>query len=227
MGTLLLRLAAPLQSWGIDSKFEARRTEREPSKSGVIGLLAAALGVSRDDEATLARLSSMRFGIRVEQEGELLRDYHTARNEKTTYVTHRYYLSDAVFLAALESEDEELLSELENALHHPVFPLFLGRRSCPPMLPISLGVRKTGLLQTLNSEPWRASERYMHKAENPSLRILLEASDPLSSAKSVKDLPVSFSPFCRRYTYRAMSDEEFIEPPSIGDTEHDAMQELR
>ena len=44
MSTLLLRLAGPLQAWGNDSKFETRRTGREPSKSGVIGLLAAALG---------------------------------------------------------------------------------------------------------------------------------------------------------------------------------------
>lgn len=48
MSTLLLRLAAPLQSWGIDSKFDIRRTGREPSKSGVIGLICAALGIKRD-----------------------------------------------------------------------------------------------------------------------------------------------------------------------------------
>ena len=40
MATLLLRLAAPLQSWGSDSKFETRKTDREPTKSGVVGLLA-------------------------------------------------------------------------------------------------------------------------------------------------------------------------------------------
>lgn len=47
MATLLLRLAAPLQSWGSDSKFETRKTDREPTKSGVVGLLAAALGLRR------------------------------------------------------------------------------------------------------------------------------------------------------------------------------------
>ena len=55
MATLLLRLAAPLQSWGSDSKFETRKTDREPTKSGVVGLLAAALGLRRDDtEGTAA-----------------------------------------------------------------------------------------------------------------------------------------------------------------------------
>lgn len=63
MATLLLRLAAPLQSWGADSKFETRKTNREPTKSGVIGLLAAALGLRRDDAAGLARLNGLAFAV--------------------------------------------------------------------------------------------------------------------------------------------------------------------
>lgn len=55
MATLLLRLAAPLQAWGADSKFETRKTGREPTKSGVIGLLAAALGLRRDEREALLR----------------------------------------------------------------------------------------------------------------------------------------------------------------------------
>ena len=64
MATLLLRLAAPLQSWGSDSKFETRKTDREPTKSGVVGLLAAALGLRRDDTEGLARLNGLRFAVR-------------------------------------------------------------------------------------------------------------------------------------------------------------------
>ena len=59
MSTLLLRLAAPLQAWGTDSKFETRRTNQEPSKSGVIGMLAAALGLPRD--ADLSALAALVF----------------------------------------------------------------------------------------------------------------------------------------------------------------------
>ena len=100
MATLLLRLAAPLQAWGADSKFETRKTGREPTKSGVIGLLAAALGLRRDEREALLRLTGLRFGVRVEREGQLLVDYHTAKtqDEKTSYVTYRHYLQDAVFL---------------------------------------------------------------------------------------------------------------------------------
>ena len=63
MATLLLRLAAPLQAWGADSKFETRKTGREPTKSGVIGLLAAALGLRRDDREALLRLTGLRFDL--------------------------------------------------------------------------------------------------------------------------------------------------------------------
>ena len=142
MATLLLRLAAPLQAWGADSKFETRKTGREPTKSGVIGLLAAALGVRRDEADALARLSGLRFGVRVEREGQLLVDYHTAKtqDEKTSYVTYRHYLQDAVFLAGVEREDTALLQQLQQALLHPVFPLYLGRRSCPPTLPLCRGI---------------------------------------------------------------------------------------
>ena len=114
MATLLLRLAAPLQAWGADSKFETRKTNREPTKSGVIGLLAAALGLRRDEREALARLAQLRFGVRVEREGQLLVDYHIAKtqDQKTSYVTYRHYLQDAVFLAGIESEDTALLQQL-------------------------------------------------------------------------------------------------------------------
>jgi len=82
MATLLLRLAAPLQAWGSDSKFETRKTNREPTKSGVIGLLAAALGLRRDEREALARLAQLRFGVRVEREGQLLVDYHIAKTQE-------------------------------------------------------------------------------------------------------------------------------------------------
>ena len=125
MSTLLLRLAGPVQSWGIDSKFEVRRTENAPSKSGVTGLLAAALGIQRNED--ISSLNQLRLGVRTDQEGKLLKDFHTAHSEKNSYITTRYYLSDAIFLVGLECEDKGFLQKLEYALKHPAFPLFLGR----------------------------------------------------------------------------------------------------
>ena len=179
MATLLLRLAAPLQAWGADSKFETRKTAREPTKSGVIGLLAAALGLRRDETEPLTRLAQLRFGVRVEREGQLLVDFHMARNEEKdrSYVTYRHYLEDAVFLVGLESEDTALLQELAEALTHPVFPLYLGRRACPPTLPLCLGIRQGSLLYILRTEPMQG-----RKPETGKLRIVADA-DPADPAQ--------------------------------------------
>ena len=233
MATLLLRLAAPLQSWGIDSKYDTRRTGREPSKSGVIGLLAAALGLHRDqDEAIGALVSALRFGVRVEQEGTLLRDFQMVHKDgKTSYVTHRYYLSDAVFLVGLESGDRDLLARLSEALAKPVFPLFLGRRSCPPSLPLSLGVRETDLLTTLRDTPWQVSEWVKGRTKDkPSLRLVTdgELREPGSGVQ--RDLPVSFNPAYRKFSNRAVVYRGFVTPPAedapIPETQHDPMAEL-
>ncbi|MFE0422316.1 type I-E CRISPR-associated protein Cas5/CasD, partial [Streptomyces sp. NPDC058953] len=170
---LLIRLAGPLQSWGVRSAFNRRETSPEPTKSGVVGLLAAAAGVAREDP--LGELPELRLGIRVDQPGTLLRDYHTVGDYrgrplpqsgvtakgtqkptspvKHTHVTTRYYLQDAVFLAAVAGP-RALLSALDLALRAPAFPLALGRRSCPPTQPVSLGLRETGLEEALTEQPW-------------------------------------------------------------------------
>ena len=243
MATLLLRLAAPLQSWGADSKFETRKTSREPTKSGVIGLLAAALGVRRDDGQTIQQLNALRFAVRVDQEGRLLMDYHTANNptpeevkkarqkgKKVTapYVTKRYYLSDAVFVVGLESEDAQLLQRLENALHRPAYPLFLGRRSCPPTLPLCLGIRFEELLKTLEQEPLQLSV-WRHKKIS-ECRVVSDAQPGSDGAVPRRDLPVSFSPMHRQFGYRPVREtvvKKEINDFPLGETSHDPFAELR
>src|SRR5260370_17357943 len=92
MGTLLLRLAAPMQSWGTQSRFVVRDTGLEPSKSGVIGLLCAALG--RPREAPMEDLARLRMGVRVDRGGVMQTDYHTAggghRRPATGYGAARF-----------------------------------------------------------------------------------------------------------------------------------------
>ena len=216
MATLLLRLAAPLQAWGIDSKFDTRKTGREPSKSGVIGLLAAALGYRRYETDRLAPLNDLSFGVRTDREGKLLRDFHMARGADSSYVTYRYYLSDAVFLAGFEGEREKL-DELVNALASPVFPLFLGRRSCPPTLPLCLGVRDLPLEEALRAEP--------PLVENPggSMRITTDASENERGTAAQRDIPLSFDPRRRAYGYRNVSERE---PLCFEKAEHDPFDEL-
>ena len=215
MSTLLLRFAGPMQAWGADSRFDVCRTNREPTKSGVIGLLAAALGWRRD--APLDDLEALQFGVRVDREGVLLRDFHMVRSAKTAYVTTRYYLCDAVFLTGVFSEDEALMQRLAEAVSHPAFPLFLGRRACPPEGRVFLGLREEALEEALMHEPSLLSQQTMDP--NKMTRMVLE--DPAGPAR-LRDVPVTFSPFRREYRYRA-AKEQWIGSQT---TAHDPMREL-
>lgn len=139
MATLLLRLVAPMQAWGSRSRFDDRDTEAEPTRSGVLGLCAAALGIDRAEP--IDDLTGLRFGVRVDREGGAGRDYHTAQlhpgHPKTkTDVTTRFYLSDAAFWAGLEGQDTEFLHRLYAALQAPHWPLSLGRKAFQASLPI-------------------------------------------------------------------------------------------
>ena len=204
MSTLLVRLSAPLQSWGADSKFERRGTERVPTKSGVIGMVAAALGRRRDER--MDDLQALRFGVRVDREGQLLRDYHTAKSEKAAYVTQRFYLADAIFLAGLEG-DEALLMEIEHALCRPAFPLFLGRRSCPPEGRLSLGIRMgKDLVQALAEEPLLISQ-WSRRRDSPTsrLRLVVDADEKDVNAYFQRDVALSFSQVHRQFGFRRVS----------------------
>lgn len=155
--SIVLRLAGPLQSWGVRSQFNRRDTAPEPTKSGIIGLLAAAQGRARG--AGIDDLVGLEIGVRTDQPGSLLRDYHTvsdyrgvplpsakvnmkgiqARTSpmKMTHVTTRFYLQDAVFVVAVGG-DAVSLAPLAAAIRRPLFPLALGRRSCVPTMPLLL-----------------------------------------------------------------------------------------
>ncbi len=225
MAVLLLRLAAPLQAWGADSKFETRRTNREPTKSGVIGMLAAALGLRRDQTEELRTLSKLRFAVRIDREGQLLVDFHIAKNPEkrnADFLIYRHYLQDAVFLAGIESEDTEMLEHLESALSHPAFPLYLGRRSCPITLPLSLGIRSGELTEVLEKEPVLCERN-----ERQTIRIIADAEPGEYGSAVQKDVPLSFNPEHRQYGYR--SAKEIIVRNEAGETnstEHDPFTEL-
>lgn len=161
MKTLLLRLEGPMQSWGTTSRFTERDTGLEPSKSGVIGILCAALGKPRAERPEdggrwplLADLARLRMGVRVDAPGKVGVDFQTAGggrlgsrsygvakadgSKPESVMSWRYYLQDAAFLVGLESEDAALLERLHAAVREPVWPLYLGRKAYVPGLPIDL-----------------------------------------------------------------------------------------
>ncbi|WP_127956855.1 type I-E CRISPR-associated protein Cas5/CasD [Serratia microhaemolytica] len=180
MPTLLLRLQGAMQSWGTPSRFDERETETEPSKSGVIGLVCAALGRDRSEE--IDDLAMLSMGVRVDREGICLRDYQTATGVLTaagkvelgrTVVSPRYYLADAVFLVGLAGEDRQLLQQIHHALRAPHWPLFLGRKACVPSPPVYL---PDGLCDSDLETALRHYPALVTQATDQPRRILLEAS---------------------------------------------------
>jgi len=173
--SLFLRFEGALQAWGNhESKFVVRRTADAPTKSAVVGMLCAALGVSRvtAPQTWLPRLAAMQMGVRIDNPGIRWWDYHTvgARRMmrtaegkvkrpgagKETLLTRREYLCDASFLVVLHG-DVSLVAELAVTLENPKWTLYLGRKCCPPSRPLL--ERPTGdypdLFSALRSVPWR------------------------------------------------------------------------
>ena len=241
MSTLLLRLAGPMQSWGYASLFDRRDTGAYPTKSGVIGILAAALGRKRGE--LLDDLRSLRFGVRIDAPGKIMEDYHIneMKGDDRKYknnVSHRFYLTDAIFLVGLESDDEKLLETCNTALQNPVYALFLGRKSCPPTGPLTLGIKEASLEDALKDSDWTVPEfrkkRILGNRDKIYLRILVEDD---KSKTLVKDNPVSYSLLRREYAYRGIREhtpktivsekrEESGTARDIYTTEHDPMKEL-
>ncbi|WP_346845880.1 type I-E CRISPR-associated protein Cas5/CasD [uncultured Rothia sp.] len=201
MKTLLLKLKGPLQSWGDSSRYRFRSTHTEPTKSGVLGLLAAAQGRARTDE--IADLAALDFGVRIDQPGTLERDYQTAREPgaKASNLSTRYYLADAVFIAAVSGSDE-VIDGLAEAIKAPQYPLYLGRRSCPANPDLLLGVHEDGLEDALRAEPWHAAQ--WHRATRASIVHLPVFRDARKGEQgdSIRDTPESFSQENRAYRWR-------------------------
>lgn len=102
----------------------------------------------------------------------MTRKRNSNRFDKEMPLTYRYYLSDARFLVALGAK-RELLETLDQAIHTPKWPLFLGRRSCPPDYPLSLGIHDeyADVRQALDSEPWHAANGIADVIGSPIWRL--------------------------------------------------------
>lgn len=207
--TLNLLLAGPLQSWGGPTRTQNRPTNLEPTKSGVVGLCAAALGINRGDPTD--HLTSLKMGVRVDQEGHLERDYqtvsphpHTGGNHLSTNVNksgkqrttssegarirQATYLADACFTVALTG-DNHLLHEIADALTTPTYPLSLGRAAFPPSRPPLLGITPHNNPEAaLRDLPWQATPHYRHlHPEITHLRAVIETED--SAGDLITDVP--------------------------------------
>ena len=183
----------------------------------MIGLLAACLGYRRDEAENLRELSKLKFAVRIDQDGTLLRDYHIARSHKDTgaelrtYVTNRYYLEDALFVVALSGMDE-LIDTLTKAIKSPYFQPFMGRRSLPVPVDFFLGVSAEDILDSLRNLPWQAAPWYKKKKRKQGIgeKISLEVyadeeilkDEKISRSKLRRDIPISFSQKGRQFAFR-------------------------
>lgn len=227
MPTLLLRLAGPLQSWGTRSRFDERDTDLEPSKSGVLGLVCAALG--RDRAEPVDDLAALAFGVRVDRPGALRYDYQTAReivradeSPGASAVSRRHYLSDARFLAGLAGADAELLARIHVALRKPRWPLALGRKGYVPSPGVYLpdGLCDAGLGEALAAYPYLDPGGDAEPGDRPATRrcrLLLESDAPTGSLRF--DQPLA--PFSeRRFGARWVTTEIAREVPDVPESAH-------
>ena len=172
---LLFRLFGPLASWGEIAVGEIRPSAPRPTRSALLGLIAAALGIDRqNDEGHVALRDGLCLATRVDNPGLPLVDYHTLnwrqpkrkerfltradtlrthRNELQTVQSTRHYYCDAFMTVAAvgttttPTDGGASLTALRHALEQPRYPLSLGRKACPPALPLTPRiVRATALL---------------------------------------------------------------------------------
>ena len=157
---LVFQLHGPMASWGVDAPGEVRHSHELPSRSALLGLLAAALGIRRDEEERLSDFNRhYSFLLCASRDPRWARDYHTVQMpkevRKARYFSRREELQDPELLSALISRRDYYtdawwmvgvaitpdapwtLEQLQKALQHPVFPLYLGRKSHPLGLPLS------------------------------------------------------------------------------------------
>jgi len=198
---LALFLDAPLQSWGYQSKFDQRTTLSYPTRSGLLGMVCAAMGIERDDQKRLDELTELRLSIYAfRQEGRLI-DYHTVgggwdkkHNRQhivpkadgsvgNTVVTHREYLQNARFGVVVEGGGK-LLERIAAALRDPKWGIWLGRKSCIPATPV-----EQGIFNNHNDALARLSEL----AGADPRRTVEEVEQFQDGTDTIQDKPLNFS----------------------------------
>lgn len=190
---LIFQLYGALASWGDIAVGEYRPSQVQPSKSAITGLLAAALGIVREDDAAHIKLGQhYAVAVCIRAEGELLRDYHTTQvpggnpNYATrrqelifdklklkTILSQRDYRTDAFYQIAIWLVDDDApysLEGLKDALQLPKFSLYLGRKSCPAGLPMFPRIMSgTTLKQAFDKYPLNMAEPWLKRLSTPGL----------------------------------------------------------
>ena len=228
---LALLLDGPLQSWGFASRFQRRGTGLHPTKSGVVGLICAAMGLAKgssEERDTLPILAALKMtsvaiprwrpyanaaGLPVRR----LEDFHTVLDtrradgpmNKDAVLTHRQYLLDARFGIILQG-DRGLLERVAAALQDPIWGVWLGRKSCIPAAPVLVGLE-----ESLDAA-WKAILISCGTAEEKPMETFTTVTEVerfADGTDSLSDQPVSFGdgtssgPDGRRFAARRIARE--------------------
>lgn len=242
MKTLVLLLAGPMQSWGERAKFTHRDTLTHPTRSGVVGMLACALGLPRG--ADLSWAQPLTVHVRVDRAGTVARDYHTVGGRPrpgsemrtagggkraNAVLTYRHYLHDAAYLVTVTVPDDALADRLAVALRAPRWPLFLGRKSCPPAHPVLLGVTDADPLDVMREVPlyrpgrpgraavaatdwFDAATSDSGQTARVAATVYLDKVAPSQAYTVTNDDPVSFGTYTRAHTSRPVGVGEVHAP---------------
>jgi CRISPR system Cascade subunit CasD len=215
--TLLLRLDGPMQSWGV-AEFSDRPTMPFPTKSGIVGLLANAYGRARAD--SIDDLATLTAVVRADDAGRPVTDFQTAGRDgwrsadgklhTDTFKTRRKgYLADAVFTVALTGADD-VVERSAAAAERPARPLFLGRRCCPPAMPVLIGVSDAPGLAALRMVPYQG-----HRPVPPERYMVAYDAD---RGEVWDDFPVTYEPANRehRSRYVIVTEIEYVPERRVG-----------
>jgi CRISPR system Cascade subunit CasD len=255
---VVLLLTGPMQSWGERAAFSERDTLSHPTRSGIIGMIAAALGHTKDVDLGWAH--GLKVQVRADQPGYVMTDFHmvgggykpgtgmvtadgTPRKGKdgrpSGTITKRHYLADASFVVTVHHPDADLIDQITSALNAPRWPIFLGRKSCPPAHPVVLGTTTAAAVSVLSALPaygtvappvdrgalapagetdWFAEYASSTGAPAPGptrhCMLYLDAADygQISTRTVLRDNPTSFHPNRRNYTAREVATTRVTVP---------------
>lgn len=210
MKTLTIKLQGPLQSYGDEATFDRRTSADYPCKSAVLGLIGAALGYQRTD-LRFEELNDLAFAVRIDQPGTPLSEFQTVEwKPGTRKVTYRGFIQDAVFIVAVASADHALIDQIEFAIHHPKFPLFLGRRAnVPAGVMVTTTHSDENPIEVLTNLPWAAASWFTNQHRNNATYQADIYADaellPNRSNRMIKDALGSYDQRNRYHQFRAVA----------------------
>lgn len=214
---LILRLEGVLQSWGERARWDFRDSNTMPTKSGVIGLLACAMGLPRGSGRIVGLSGEITMGVRADKNGIMLEDFHTVTGERNflfsaegkkrvggaTILTPRQYLQDACFTVALLAQ-RQTLEECVSALNNPVWPVFLGRKSCVPSRPVleKLTEEFSSVIEALSRYPVREKPNKKAHEDTRKKVYLCEIEDTNGTILKRDEIAINTA---RNYGYRRVN----------------------